>query len=60
MSEVNYVLGHLYSEASENYIKSREYLQVPMQSDRTLKTKGYIKTEIKQSEAKPPIAKVWG
>ena len=33
ISEVNYVLGRLYLEASENNIKNRKYFQAQMQLD---------------------------
>ena len=48
MSEVNYVLGRSYLESNENNSKSREYFQTQMQSNRMLKTRGYIILEIKK------------
>ena len=58
--KVNYVLGRMYLEISENNTKSRKDFQAQMQSDWTLRTKGYIVPEIKRSEIGPLIAEVWG
>ena len=58
MSEIDYVLGRSYLEASKNNTKSRKYFRAQMQSDQTMKTRGYIIPEIKRSKIKPLIAKV--
>ena len=58
MSEVNYVLGRSYLEASENDTKSREYFQAQMQLNRTLRTRGYIISEIKRLKIGTLIAEV--
>ena len=47
ISEVNYVLGRLYSEGNENNTKSKEYFQAQMQSDQML-IKGYIARTLSQ------------
>ena len=60
MNKVNYLLGRLYLEISENNTKSKEYFQAQIRSDRTLRTRDYIVLEIKRSKIRPPIVEVWG